>query len=141
MELNTSQSLYWAKIKRFEGDWYPVASFELALDDRHKGKRFLVDDAVVFAYSENGIFTIGTIGKDPAATFYGPHKARLVDPLITIRAEGKRELGEISRLQVELCETRFFKPGDHTVLVLGDLAVGIEAGQLAFGKDWVREES
>ena len=141
MELVTDNALHWAKIKRFEGDWCPVASFELALDDRHKGKRFLVDDAIVFAYSENGVFTIGTIGKEPAAAFYGPNKARLVDPLITIQAEGKRELDEISRLQVKLCETRFFKPGDHTVLVLGDLAVGIEAGQLAFGKKWISEES
>lgn len=82
MEVRTD--LYWAKIRKFEGgDWYPVASFELALDDRHKGKRFLVNDAIVFAYSENGVFTIGTIGAEPAATFYGPHKARLVDPLIT----------------------------------------------------------
>lgn len=141
MKLETAQSLYWTKIKKFEGDWCPVASFELVLDDKHKGKKFLVDDAIVFAYSENGVFTIGTIGKDPAAAFYGPHKARLVDPLIIIQAEGKRELDELSRLQVELCESRFFKPGDHTVLVLGDLAVGIEAGQLAFGKKWVREES
>ena len=140
MEIKTD--LYWAKIRKFEGgDWYPVASFELDLDDRHKGKKFLMNDAVVLAYSENGVFTIGTIGAEPAAAFYGPHKARLVDPLITLRAEGKRELNEISKLQMQLCEDQFYEPEDHAVLVVGDLAVGIEAGQLAFGKDWVRAEN
>lgn len=133
--------LYWAKIRKFEGDWYPVASFDLELDNRHKGKKFLVNDAIVFAYSENGVFTIGTIGAEPAVAFYGPHKARLVDPLITLRAEGNRELNGISRLQMQLCEDQFYEPKDHAVLVVGDLAVGIEAGQLAFGKDWVKEEN
>ena len=140
MEIKTD--LYWAKIRKFEGgDWYPVASFELDLDDRHKGKKFLMNDAVVLAYSENGVFTIGTIGAEPAAAFYGPHKARLVDPLITLRAEGKRELNEISKLQMQLCEDQFYEPEDHAVLVVGDLAVGIEAGQLAFGKYCVRAEN
>ena len=142
MELITDRSLYRAKIKKFEGsNWFPVASFELDLDDRHKGKKFLMNDAVVLAYSENGVFTIGAVGKEPAAAFYGPHKARLIDPLITLRAEGKRELNEISRLQMQLCEGQFHEPEDHAVLVVGDLAVGIEAGQLAFGEEWVREES
>ena len=152
MKLNTLFLLK-TKIRKYEGgDWCPVISFNVVVDDidgeilRTKcgGEgTFVFNDSVLVKF-EDGIDSINgesvlalTLGlqEEPKATFYDYRRAR-VSAFLEIEEDDDRP-DEVWEVWKDMCESRGFRLDNHATIVFGgQLAIRCDDGRLAIGSEW-----
>lgn len=144
MKLNTLLLLR-ANVKKHEGegDWHPVVSFNVVLDDIDgeilrtecggEDGTFVFNDSVIVKF-EDGTVTFG-LQEEPKASFFGYREAR-VSAFLEIEEEDDRP-EEVWDVWEKMCESRGFRPDNHATIVFGGrLAVRCDDGRLAIGSEW-----